>query len=61
MESPPGIHEAYAMECVHLHASRFAPYMKTVREGVKSAASSWVNGELDPKAFVPASDAVYFG
>merc|ERR1719281_791908 len=38
----------------------FAPYVKTVREGVKSAANSWVNGEVDPKAFVPASDAVYF-
>ena len=60
MESRPGIREAYAMECVHLHASRFAPYVKTVREGVKSAANSWVNGEVDPKAFVPASDAVYF-
>merc|ERR1719253_2549096 len=43
-----------------MNNKEFAPYVKTVREGVKSAASSWVNGEVDPKAFVPASDAVYF-
>ena len=41
-------------------ARRFAPYMKTVREGVK-AGVAWANGEVDPKAFVPPSDAVYFG
>ena len=40
-------------------ASRFTPYMKTVRAGITSG-SSWVNGELDPKAAVPPSDAVYF-
>ena len=33
--------------------------MKTVRAGITSG-SSWVNGELDPKAAVPPSDAVYF-
>merc|ERR1719506_3245108 len=43
-----------------MNNKEFAPYVKTVREGVKSAANSWVNGEVDPKAFVPASDAVYF-
>merc|ERR1719506_1490681 len=37
----------------------FTPYMKTVRAGITSG-SSWVNGELDPKAAVPPSDAVYF-
>ena len=40
-------------------ASRFASVMKTVRAGITSG-SSWVNGELDPKAAVPPSDAVYF-
>merc|ERR1719201_1698422 len=37
----------------------FAPYMKTAREGVK-AGVAWANGEVDPKVFVPPSDAVYF-
>ena len=40
-------------------ARRFAPYMKTAREGVK-AGVAWANGEVDPKVFVPPSDAVYF-
>jgi len=42
------------------HNKEFTPYMKTVRAGITSG-SSWVNGELDPKAAVPPSDAVYFG
>merc|ERR1719316_1828235 len=33
--------------------------MKTVREGIKTGISL-ANGEVDPKASVPASDAVYF-
>ena len=33
--------------------------MKTAREGVK-AGVAWANGEVDPKVFVPPSDAVYF-
>merc|ERR1719326_2713543 len=41
------------------HNKEFTPYMKTVRAGITSG-SSWVNGELDPKAAVPPSDAVYF-
>ena len=42
------------------HNKGFAPYVKTAREGVKSAVNYWANGEADPKAAVPASDAVYF-
>ena len=34
--------------------------MKPVREAV-TAASSLANGEVNPKVWVPPSDAVYFG